>query len=1530
MAAQDAELKLKVSLDLAFFRQQLAGLGQAAAGYKIPVQVQLDRRSVQNELNALGRNISQRNYRLNIETNLKQEIKNARDLAAVLKDISTGASGTVSRRGGTFRQELGAVDTGTLRAVYKEAARAGLLAFDEEISASKSKIITQLNQVATDASQGFLNAFSKENSRLRKAAGDYGNVLLEGLRKTLKISSPSREMFNIGEDAGKGFELGLVKAMDIAEQSATRKMQRMLDRLARMALMMSGMGGGEISRQAGQLRGAGLPGPSWTATVPPSQGGGYGGGRMLPPGPTFTALGGTAFGAQKYLPTALSDELKQILRGAAYAFVDSLKQQVRSTRVGLGASQQPLLGASRIAGMLPAGVGRQANVYSTGRIGGETQSQLFARREREARMRSALREVDVLGATSRGSQPYSYAYRGARPLNAIVPYAAGGALVPGGAGGGGGGGGGGGNRGGGGSFFGGMGDFGRAAGGLNLPGAGTIRELGQEFSFAAKQVLLFGTAYKALAFITDFPSQVGNAVGQLQTFKNTLAAISPTAQEAAASNKLILDLVDRYNIPLQSARDGFTKLYASMAPAGFAGEEIRNLFTGISQAAATFGMSADKVDRVNYAFAQMASKGQVMSEELKGQLGDVLPGAMAIFAEAAGFKGPKAIQDFSAALEEGQYKGAAMVSLLKNVGIVMSKEFGPGAEGAARTFQGSINRMQNSLRLLYESFEPAAVGFLNSVVLPMTNGIKQLSDGLQAFFSGTTAKTAGGGAIAKELEALKPAFDGIAQNIRSVIPVLQQFGSIALQVAKTLAQIAGNPVVGYLAKLYLVALPLNIIFNSIVGSIGRVIVAMTSLNVGLLAGAQRFTTYRILMDATGRSASQLSVALRAMAPALNFATVALRAIAAPAILFGISLLIERFMMLKGAVDGVAQSTKQMLAGISGMANAGAVRELQNVARDTQKQIQVFEQLRPYVSGGALGPQKQLTSQAAQKMRDLGMQSFVGKDVFGKNYVTDFSNASKIIEARLQGLRKTAASVQEKMPLAQRVAQDIANQTKPAATIQEITGGEGEGGAGRKLQPYDRSRLEIIQQTFDKEKQILDTRLLEEKISQTGYNVALANLTLVKEKAEIEEAYRLKVLETNRDNISAVDKQLKLADLQLARTKELENAEGRKTLAVKKATEDIRGPFKDALRDTNIEIEKSTTEIDNLRRGYAGLTPEQEANFRIEELTKNLRADEYRAIQDTINALREKFKIQAETNQLVEQERNLSQTRAQIGTAGQGLMAGFYGGAAQTFENALMQSNGDRGYATQMAELETQSMRLQTVFGGIQNAIGGIGDAFGTLMTEGIASMIEGTATAQEVFSGFLNAIGQALQQAAAQMIATYIAIGIARIFAGMGGGGGGLEARNASGNAAFMDRVGKLDLAGSSYANGGIAVGGFKAFANGGVVQGPTLGLVGEGKYNEAIVPLPDGRSIPVQMQGDSIRDKMGGSSNGGAMASPVLSMNFETTTINNVEYVSRDQLEQAMMETRKLAVRDGARQGANLAIDKLQQSPNTRRRIGI
>jgi hypothetical protein len=54
------------------------------------------------------------------------------------------------------------------------------------------------------------------------------------------------------------------------------------------------------------------------------------------------------------------------------------------------------------------------------------------------------------------------------------------------------------------------------------------------------------------------------------------------------------------------------------------------------------------------------------------------------------------------------------------------------------------------------------------------------------------------------------------------------------------------------------------------------------------------------------------------------------------------------------------------------------------------------------------------------------------------------------------------------------------------------------------------------------------------------------------------------------------------------------------------------------------------------------------------------------------------------------------------------------------------------------------------------------------------------------------------------------------------------------------------------FATGGIATGGFQAFASGGVVTKPTFGLVGEGSMNEAIIPLPDGKSVPVKFQGGS------------------------------------------------------------------------------
>ncbi len=51
-------------------------------------------------------------------------------------------------------------------------------------------------------------------------------------------------------------------------------------------------------------------------------------------------------------------------------------------------------------------------------------------------------------------------------------------------------------------------------------------------------------------------------------------------------------------------------------------------------------------------------------------------------------------------------------------------------------------------------------------------------------------------------------------------------------------------------------------------------------------------------------------------------------------------------------------------------------------------------------------------------------------------------------------------------------------------------------------------------------------------------------------------------------------------------------------------------------------------------------------------------------------------------------------------------------------------------------------------------------------------------------------------------------------------------------------------------AKGDIFPGHFQAFANGGIVSSPTLGLIGEGGGPEAVVPLSGGRNIPVELRG--------------------------------------------------------------------------------
>ena len=372
------------------------------------------------------------------------------------------------------------------------------------------------------------------------------------------------------------------------------------------------------------------------------------------------------------------------------------------------------------------------------------------------------------------------------------------------------------------------------------------------------------------------------------------------------------------------------------------------------------------------------------------------------------------------------------------------------------------------------------------------------------------------------------------------------------------------------------------------------------------------------------------------------------------------------------------------------------------------------------------------------------------------------------------------------------------------------------------------------------------------------------------------------------------------------------------------------------------VDQTKTEIQGLMQQLA-LLKSQSKSLKAEDLTAGILASTSAFREQTAQlgmqteafTLRNRLQMEGVKPELIEGELKLLEVRQQLndrlkpfnellanGTMTQEQYAQATDGIKVAAENAAI------AIQTYTAATAAASSPIQQFIGSAQTQLNdlesvavrvsqGIGDAVGNSLTKGVQGLIEGTTTAQQVFADFLKSIGDILMQEGAKMIATYTAIAIARSLAGLFGGGsiGGGGGAQGFQMPEIAPGVGNL---------GPQRVFGFAAGGN------PPVGkpsLVGE-QGPELFVPRTAGTIVPAGPTA-GIREAMA-NGNGQSNASPVLNMSFETSTINGVEYVSRDQLEAAMMETRRQASRDGAKRGMTMTLDRLQQSPSTRSRIGL
>jgi hypothetical protein len=370
-------------------------------------------------------------------------------------------------------------------------------------------------------------------------------------------------------------------------------------------------------------------------------------------------------------------------------------------------------------------------------------------------------------------------------------------------------------------------------------------------------------------------------------------------------------------------------------------------------------------------------------------------------------------------------------------------------------------------------------------------------------------------------------------------------------------------------------------------------------------------------------------------------------------------------------------------------------------------------------------------------------------------------------------------------------------------------------------------------------------------------------------------------------------------------------------------------------------------LQEINTKYDGLASAVQHRYNIEKITLEQQQAQYNLTQLQIQQQRELTKIQASR----QAELQIQQLQAFADPVG----IGFFGGALINEKLALAEYNVTlQNYNEQLLALEDrmavpglnpdvllglqqeaealkdivavyaeyqpaiiQARLEQEKFNAVFNAVSPLVDNVFNSFTQ----LIQGTMSAKEAFASFLNAVADMLLDTAKQMIASYIAIGIARMFAGIGGGGAGGGDFAPSGPLAA---VGNVNTDVGSF---------FTGFAEGGFVTGPTRAMVGEGGEPEYIIPASKMSAAMKRYgggaRGSAVIPTSGDTSDASGNATPIngaIDVRYTVERINSVDYVTADQFQQGMQQ----AAMQGAQRGEQMVLRKLQQSPSTRRRVGV
>ena len=216
-----------------------------------------------------------------------------------------------------------------------------------------------------------------------------------------------------------------------------------------------------------------------------------------------------------------------------------------------------------------------------------------------------------------------------------------------------------------------------------------------------------------------------------EKFGKQLEFVTGSAENATKEMEFLRTTAYENALVLEETVGPYTRVAESMRQLGLGAQDTRELFIGVANAAATFGLSADEVNGTLIAFSQVASKGTVQAEELRNQIGERIPGAFSLAARAMGIT----TEELNKMLELGQVKA---VDFLPKFAAILQENYGGNLANVTDTLGGAMRRAQTATTdFIVALGESKDVGGVLSEVLMGTSealrdlrGLMLLDDGL--------------------------------------------------------------------------------------------------------------------------------------------------------------------------------------------------------------------------------------------------------------------------------------------------------------------------------------------------------------------------------------------------------------------------------------------------------------------------------------------------------------------------------------------------------------------------------------------------------------------------------------------------------------------------------------------------------------------------------------------------------------------------------------------------------------------------------